>query len=269
MGTSGEDTKKVISGGKTIMPEPLSINLSACTLTIKTNCGGCRHFNRMAYPEYGIVCEKKGILETAKPCVRFSPDPRQIKFKNDADLVALAKALANVSKNKLPLLASLINKESRTRKQGWCFGEICYIRIFGEDYISNYRRSRIISADSQYVTIEGKGGFTASLTKSSVLNARQWKKKKRELEAAGKITDPNYSKYIRLPTKAEREAAKILDGVNPPALDGVTAKGRKAILSSEQAVKAKRVIKVKKPVFSTKRPDLRTTSLDQIFKTRS
>lgn len=243
---------------KAVTPEPVKYDLSGCALAINAKCGACRHFSRMAHPAYGDVCASKGILEIAKPCARFNPDARQINFKSDEHIELLAELLATLPTNKLGVLAAIINREGRTRKRNLHFGEVVYFRMFGGDYISNYRACRIVSADKDYVHVEGKDGFTAMIYRESVLNLKQWKKKRKALKEAKKIKDPNYSRFFTLPNPAQQEVTKILEGQDQhiTAKSVKNAKGRKPFLTIEPPERSGK---------TKRKRDLRTTPLTEIF----
>ena len=261
----GDDTIKT----KTAIPTPLDINLNASSLTIKLSCGDCRHFTRMAFPEYGSVCSKIGIVEEAKPCKRFTPDSRLVEFQSDPDLVQFATFLATVPTSKLGVIASILTREHRTRKQGFNFGEVVYLRVFGDDYISNYRRCRVVQADARYVHVEGKKGFTATVLKTSLLNFKQFKKKRAELEAAKKIRDPKYKNYFAVPDVAAKKAAEILNSLVPPTLDGkVLSSKRKNNILVADATTNKVTKRRARVLYTNKVLDERTAELDTLMRIR-
>lgn len=253
---------------KTI-PVPVETNLKSTALLINITCGKCQHFNRIPYPQYGTVCSTLGVVEKAKPCKRFSPDSKQVQFSTDTDLVQFATFLASVPNSKLGIIASLLTREHRTRSQGFVFGEVVYLKVFEGDYISNYRRCRVVQADSKYIHIEGKSGFTASVLKQSVLNHKQWKKKRLALEESKLIKDPKYKSYFIAPTPASKKISQILESIEPPMLDGTTISPKKknAIVVTEgSSTKLKKKVRV---LYTKKINNARTAELDTLLRIRS
>lgn len=262
--SANDEAKK--AGGKSVTPEPVNIDLRACALTINATCGDCRHFVRLAHPKYGQACSVKGVIETAKPCSKFNPDARRVRFKDDESVVAFAQFMASVPTSKLAVLASLINREHRTRKHGFAFGEIVYLHLFGGDFISNYRRCRVVSVDKEYVHVEGGDGFVATVYPTSILNMRKWKKKRKELEAAKRVKDPNYKRYFENTAKASKEAARILDSLQPLPFNKSSAKNRRSLLATDDSGVIGKGHRLKRVVYNAKTRDLRTKPLDELIK---
>jgi hypothetical protein len=266
-----EKTKTTaVSTDNAITPEPVSFSLTGSALTLNVNCGLCRHHSRMAHPALKKVCREKGILEEAKPCARFSADPRQIKFSDDEQLLAVSEWIGQAPKKKLLLLAALLTQEERTRKQGRYFGEVVYILALGGEYITNYRRCRVVSAVKDYVTVEGQG-IIATVMTSSVLSIKQWKKKKALLAATGKKRDPRYKTYFQAPSKVDEEIKQVIDNLRPPTLsDSVVNVKRKSLLEFELngGFKATKKKVKKKIVHYVSHDNYDMTPVDVIVKTR-
>lgn len=253
--------QKKVSDNNTVMPEPLPFSLTTGGLTINTTCGTCKHLTHIPHPAYKEVCATKGIFDTNKPCKRYSVDTRQIPIKNNEDIIALAALMARIPKKSLPLVAALANRESRTRRSGYVFGQIVFIRILGNDYISNYRRCRVTEANKDYVFLEGADGFSAMVHHSSILTTEKWLEKKAHLKKLKKIVDPKYQEYFTAPSKAAKEANKILDSLTPPDLT-VAMKGKKILLSAGSTKEKQRNI-----VFSARELNPDTTPVDKLLKT--
>jgi hypothetical protein len=219
----------------------------------------CHHFSRMAHPTYVKPCKDLGILEVSKPCTRFTPDARSLKINNDAAAINLAIAMATVPTSKLKVLAALINREARTRKRGYYFGEVVYMRVIGGDYISNYRKARILFAEKDYLHIEGSvDGFVASVMHSTVLNSKEWAKKKKQLLLEGKKRDPNYIRNFQTQTPQEKLFTKDLVNNDPPEITH-KSKNSKVLVAVEMTTtkgKVKKLIRTK---------DVRTTPLDVLL----
>lgn len=53
-------------------------------------------------------------------------------------------------------MASLLNQEKATRRQGFRFGQLVYVRMYPGEYMSNYAIATVIQADKDQVYVEGK-----------------------------------------------------------------------------------------------------------------
>jgi len=269
MSTTGNETKT-----NAITPEPVNFTLGKSALTINTNCGMCSHFARMAHPVYKEVCKAKGLIETNKPCVRFNPDPRQVRFNDDDQLENFTEFLATLPTSKIPLIAAILSQEHRTRKNKFHFGEVVYILAFGTEYVSNYRRCRVLSADREYVTVEGSSLFIATVMATSVFNMKRWKKKKIELLESKRLRDPNYKKYFKQPSQSERDIAKIVATQAPLQLDSTIkdVKSRPAILAynTEGAFRKGKLKKTKKVavVYNARIINKDITPIDELMRVR-
>lgn len=200
--------------------EPLPFDLKSSCLTIKAKCGECRYFANTPHKAYKKVCMKLGVIEKAKPCKRFSPDVSLLNFNDEKQQFMLSDIMANTSTARLALLAAVINREARTRRHGFHFGEVIYIRAFGDDYVSNYRKGRVINADSEYVYISGNRNFVAQVYHDSVIKHAQWKLKKVKLTKAGKVRDPRYKSYTQLvPEHIAKLKRDMEDAYQPPTID--------------------------------------------------
>lgn len=237
------------------MPEPVSIPLNKTALTINVRCGSCKFFKRIPNPAYGDVCTEKGVLDSSKPCMRYCVDPDQIHIKESEHIDALVQILEGISDKELSLVTALFNREHITRKRGFRFGMVVYLRPFGDDYVSNYRRAKVISADRTYVHIRASDGWIGSVYLSSVLKPSEWKTKKAQLERAGKITDPNYKKYFHIKTKAEVDIDKFLTTHTPLPLDA-SMQQHDVLLTVESTSNNRR------------KKSLRSTPLDELLRVR-
>jgi hypothetical protein len=186
------------------LPQSLDVNLGRTNLLIKQRCGNCKHLKRVAHPQYGQVCAKLGITEISKPCEKFSADPTKIKFKGERHVRNAVDFLQDLSDDKILLFSALLNEETRTRRHGFHFGMTVYILAFGSDCLENYRRMKVVSADSKYVNLQA-GDFTAMVYHNSALTSKQWAKKKAELIAQEKRfeTSPRANVYKKTTTQAE------------------------------------------------------------------
>ncbi len=173
-------------------------------------CGQCKFFKQFGFYSISgdsqkrekVPCNELGILETSLPCPNFSISPYKINFKNKEGVERLLeKILQKITKKDLALFSVLINQEQRTRKKGFYFGQIVYLRLFGEDYLSNYVKAKIINATGEYVHVQGDKGFNATLFIDSILTKEAFIKKQVELTKKNKLLDPNFAKHTKFDSK--------------------------------------------------------------------
>lgn len=204
-------------------PVPTDVKLGSSALFLPQQCGGCKHFKRIAHPAYEKTCTNLGILQESKPCERFMPDASGMKLSSPRQARNVMDLLRELGPSDLRNLATLALQERRSRKYGFKFGDTVYLQAFGDDYLSNYRRAKVVAADAKYVHIEADQGFAAMVFHGSVLTATQWRKKHKWLIDNERLTDPRYHKYIRVPSQAELQAERVKHSLD--ALDLNIANG--------------------------------------------
>lgn len=197
------------------IPQSLDNDLDRSNLQVNQRCGNCKHLKRIANPAYEKLCKDLGMSEISRPCARFSADPTKIKFRREDNLRNAVRFLQELSADKLLVFASLCVEESKTRRKGFHFGMTVYLLAFGDDYVSNYRRMKVVSADRKYVNLVGSDGSTAMVFHKSVLTPKQWIKKKAWLENNERLTDPRYKKYTESPSRADMQLRQVRN--NPDA----------------------------------------------------
>lgn len=182
--------------------------------TIKTTCSSCVFYNtNCAYGD--SPCSKLGILASNKPCKRFLINPSVFDMNETKDVNDF---VGGIQTKDLCKYALLLSREVKTRKLGFFFGQEVVVQVYRGDYVSNFARAYVISADKDYVYVHGKKGFRATLYHSSVLSLEQWDKKRASLLKRKKVKDPLFKSYTtfnpsKLPllgtkTKAKKEPNK-------------------------------------------------------------
>lgn len=244
----GNDVKDENEGSKLVpVPiDPSTQKLMGSNLAISAKCGMCVHYANMKHTAYESVCKELGILEENTPCIRYEPDYRQLQLAEQPWFAAFAAAMSQMTGKQRHILASLLMKENRTRRAGYFFGETVYIRVFEGDYLSNYRRGVIVSANSKHVYIEGRGGFHAMLMRNSVMNTRQWLRKKQELIRSNRIKDPFLRRYMQVPTDVDKKMQAIIE---QDRLDYLEAQTRELVGMASRENVAPNKGKVKNPRF--------------------
>lgn len=198
---------------------------------IPVKCRHCAFFKRNA--TYSAPCATLGRDPSDKPCPRFMIDYKSLTIKKDTPLEALAQVLNRLDKRHLAVVAAFVLQARSTFDAGFELGQIVYFRPFGDDYLSNYQRAKVLFAvpKNGMVYVNGKashaGGMHAYLKISSVLTEEEWRTKRAKLLKDGKVDDPKNP--IHKVQKANREKYE------PPMMD---LKGKKSSKSKTTKGKA-------------------------------
>lgn len=217
-----------------------------------------------------IPCKYLGIDgNTTKPCGEFSPDVSSISFEDPEGSPALISTLLHQMDDKdIPKLTSLLVELYRTRKllrNRFKFGDVGYVLMFGEDYLSNYQAVQIIKAKKEIVFLEqapsldglprtkkqkvttvyiyarGSKNLNLRLQESSVLTERAFKEKVKELQKAGRLIDPRYQCFTDMPLPDNLEdpnyRPKLARVIKVPKVEKTTTrKGRKPATAKETKI---------------------------------
>lgn len=179
-------------------------------------CEHCLYFEDFAI--YKEKCKTLGVQPKSRPCTKFVANARQLDV-NQTEVQNLFETINNMSRPQVALLTAVLAREHITRTNGHKFFDIVYVRKFGDDYISNYVKARIISIDSGMAYLRGvkKEKFFASVKKESVLTPEQWQKKKTQLVSLNRWRDPNLLKFtnFKMPVKSKASIAAY----EPPNID--------------------------------------------------
>lgn len=191
---------------KVARPVPVSYSLKN-NLSCNVTCRDCVFFSKRPNSKFKKPCQTIGIVSSSTPCDKFAPDPGRLNFRSDKTHRLLAKAISKIGKEHLPLLASFLLRERKTRNKGLNFGQLVYIKVFGGDYISNYTKAYVAFADRKLVylsnakNLKNDNEFTASIGIEHVLTKEQWEKKKSTLKVQARIKDPKLPNYTKITKK--------------------------------------------------------------------
>jgi len=78
-------------------------------------------------------------------------------------LHTLATSIAEFTVPELKVLAALLLGENKTRKYGYCFWQLVYVRLKGSassNYLHNFGKGRVLDADKEYVRVISETGKT-------------------------------------------------------------------------------------------------------------
>jgi hypothetical protein len=167
-------------------------------VTVNVTCRNCIFFKKEAYfsgdGKNRSPCEQLGRLGSQLPCPIFKVDPYSVDF-NGPSMMAFANILSDLPAKSLPLMAAILLQERTTRRNGFTFGQTVYVRVYPDDYISNYATAKVVMVDDKWVYIQAKRGFRAKIQHSSVFREAEWAQHQLKLRSAGKFTDPNLKNY--------------------------------------------------------------------------
>jgi hypothetical protein len=158
---------------------------------IAAKCKNCLHFRTQAYKSFKKPCEVLGIKAYARPCSHFFPNPFEF-VKGEKDFKILSKLMSKYAKQ-LPGIVAMLNGELQSRKRGFSFGQPVVVRVIGDDYLLNYAQAQVISANKEYVFIQGFHAdkpIRLTLLHESVILQEDWNRKRKALITRKKIRDP-------------------------------------------------------------------------------
>jgi hypothetical protein len=198
------------------MEENTELPKQGVIIPLTVRCRDCFHFMRQKASGYKDICSRMGILSSGRPCTKFMPDAKIFSLESD-DGRDLRNFISSISATRLSLYASLLVNERVTRRQGFNFGEQIYVRLFREDYLSNYGKAWIIMATPQRVFAQGENDkFRGNFLRASVLDVEQFARKRKALISRQRLIDPNLQSYTRWRPKTKMDV-----GYEPPVIDGI------------------------------------------------
>lgn len=204
-------------------------------------------------------CQNLNVLPTSKPCPNFSVAPEEFNFGDVEDpTVLLAKLLTGLDEKRLPQFAAHLVELYKTRKKGYRFGETVYVKLFGDEYLSNYAAVKVVKAkeitEKLYQTssldpqvgrqlvrqrrlvlyLQGHGNMRLRIYEDHVLREKEFAARVKDLQARQRLVDPKYTSYTLLPVPS-----KLDDPAYRPKMAQVverTKSGRLVKSNSKKAV---------------------------------
>lgn len=162
-------------------------------------------------------------------------------------IVGLAETFSQLEDKDLRVIAGLLLAESRTRRQGFRFGQPIFVRHSGRagrDYISNFMACRVLEANEDRIKVISEDG-TITLTYinegtdlrgPTLYTQKAFKKLYRKMKSEKKFIDPEKEiKRTRIQSPEEEvkfKPVKSLDGFSVPRMDDVVT-GRKGKTSKK------------------------------------
>lgn len=162
---------------------------------IKLTCGDCVFYKDLIHPSEKFSCQLAGYLEYANPCSNFCYNTNSMPLLN-TDNPELISYIRRVPRNKINEVAALLIQDGYNRNYGWSIGDIGYFNLGKSDYLSSYVQVvfKGLAGNLELAIVEGskyKDGtvWQGFVKLESLLKPNQFAKKRKELQAEGKIKD--------------------------------------------------------------------------------
>jgi len=156
-------------------------------------CGSCYHFAHYRAADFPETCNQIGITKDAAPCVSYSPSPTGSRMSRKHDAASqLARVMRNIPTSDIPALAAMIAGEHITRKHGFYFGQIVFVRVFaGGTHLNHFAKAFVVRADAQYVYLQGTGKkpWAGKCFHNSVITAKKFRKMRADMERTNNVID--------------------------------------------------------------------------------
>jgi hypothetical protein len=183
------------------MKKVISINntqdASRLNLQESLRCGECLHHKQSKHPSHKELCSKEGIKAFAIAPKCFTPDVTQLAGNSDA-FIQVASLFQSYSHKQRRILLAMLRK--KPAKEKMILGTKVIFHAMGKDYISNYLSGYVMGYTSTGELIiggspdqksRGRMYFAYMTDTDTLLDASQWRKKKAELKANGRVYDPS------------------------------------------------------------------------------
>jgi hypothetical protein len=194
-------------------------NLTAASLSESYKCSECLHHKKHAHPQFREVCTNRGIKGIAIAPKCFTPDVSIIANNSDA-FVQLATLLNEYTPREKRILIALMKQKPISKKKFTrpvVFGMKMFFLGMGADYISNYlagyvmgltSTGELILTGSPEQNTRGKSFMAYMTDDDDLMTPVEWKKKKADLKAKGRVYDP---KTKELPRQTDGDITPTLD----------------------------------------------------------
>ncbi len=192
-------------------------NLSSVNLSETYKCSECLHHSKHAHPMFKEVCKNRGIKGIAIAPKCFTPDVSIIASNSD-QFVQLAALVDGYTPRQKRILVALMKAKPISKKRfnkPVSFGTKMFFLAMGADYISNYlagyaagmtSTGELIITGSPDQNSRGRSYMAYMTDADNLMTPGEWKKKKAELRAAGRIFDP---KMKEMPKQQTEEVPTI------------------------------------------------------------
>lgn len=196
--------------------EDYTRNVRERPVNIDVRCEDCIYFTRHAAygGENGVPCQEFKRLEQALPCNKFSINPYRINFVKKR-LPELFEIIGDLSKTEVNILAAMLIQEPKIRKLGFIAGQKVYVPTGEGKYISDWRSAYVVSVfydyvqKKNYVVVEGKNNFRATIYASSLFTRDKWQRLKARLLKQDMIKNPKTRGSVKDSEPAKLDAKSL------------------------------------------------------------
>jgi len=186
------------------------------TINVEVRCKDCYHYTHVRAGEFTDVCSKLGVLPIARPCKNFLVDFNSFLIHKKIHQ-EFADCLDQIPTARLSAFAAFIQQEKTTRRYGFSYGEKVYIKIYPDEYLSNYVSACVIEGGKKRIFVQGLNQkFTGMFLPQSVLSGKDFSNRKKFLIERNLIRDPNLAKYTTW-----KMTPKVKLDYEPPSIDDV------------------------------------------------
>lgn len=148
----------------------------------------------------GKYCHERGVAPQSEVCRAFKADVQQLRsIKGQPVLLDLFEAIRKVPADLLPIVASLLLAERKTRKTKFKLLQPVIINYSGTgEYLSDYCHALVLDADEfQVRVINRKGTFVATfpLESTSIYTMAEFQSLRSSLKSKNKVVRPVTPKF--------------------------------------------------------------------------
>ena len=214
-------------------------NVAASRSNISLRCGDCLHHKGSTpHPAIGQRCADRGVKTYAAAPSCYTANVNVFRKIAPETLTVLGSIISHFSPQQSRILMGLLKGAGSLEKHNLSFLEKVFFKL-GEDYLDSYYSGFVLGCGvNQNLMLVGSTFFTgvrnpviAHLDVDSILTAKAFAKKKKQLLAAGKL-------YV--PRKPHRNDVTA-DNYTPPSietckaeLEALANKGKKKRRSSNE-----------------------------------
>ena len=131
---------------------------------------------------------------------------------SDGGFMALARIVDKLPDASLRTLGVMLMREEKTRKMGYKFGQVVYVRYRGlasSNYISNFMKAHIMFVDKKTYKLMSNDGkcvltFNADC-KPHIMTRQEFKCLRNSMLEKGKLVDPDVDRTLSRRLRAEEE----------------------------------------------------------------
>lgn len=144
----------------------------------------------------GKYCNERGIIETSKACPAYKPNVHKLRSCcGNKEVINLIEAIREIPTDLLPILASLLAREGKTRVHTkYKFLQRVVISYTGTgEYLSDYCQAYVLDADKEYIRFINRGGtFIAQfpIVSTSIYTMLEFYELRKDLIDKGKKVRP-------------------------------------------------------------------------------